>query len=117
MFKIKHWNYCPFGTGIKLIFVCFNSVLAFQYFSTGNQIASDGTVTAAKVTVIVITNLKARLKMKLIFQSVYYFYDASVFPVKEILQPRSPIQPQYFMSNSAMCKDTALSPVAKSVYH
>lgn len=37
----------------------------------------DGTVTAAKVTVIVITNLMTRLKMELIFESVYYFYDAS----------------------------------------
>lgn len=77
MFKIKLWNYCPFGTGIKLIFVCFNSVLAFQYFSIGNQIALDAVVTAAKVTVIVITNLMARLKMGLILQSVYYFYDVS----------------------------------------
>lgn len=52
-FKTKLWNYGPFGTGIELIFVCFNSVFAFQYFSIGNQIASDGIVTAAKVTVIV----------------------------------------------------------------
>jgi len=39
MLKIKLWNYCPFGTGIELIFASFNSVLAFKYFSTGNQIA------------------------------------------------------------------------------
>lgn len=79
MFKIKLWNYCPFETGMKLIFVCFNTntIWAFQYFSIGNQIASDGIVTAVKVTVIVITNLMARLKMELILQSVYYFYDAS----------------------------------------
>lgn len=48
MFKIKLWNYCPFGTGIKLIFVCFNSVLAFQYFSIGNQIALDGWIGCSK---------------------------------------------------------------------
>lgn len=53
MLKIKLWNYWPFGTGIELIFLCFNSGLAFQYFSIGNQIALDSIVTAAKVTVIV----------------------------------------------------------------
>lgn len=77
MFKIKLWNYCPFATGIKLIFVCFYSVWAFQYFSIGNQIALDGIVIAAKVTVIVTTNLMARLRIELILQSVHYFYDAS----------------------------------------
>lgn len=92
MFIIKLWNYCPFGTGINLIFVCFNSVLAFQYFSIGNQIALDGTVTAVKVTLIVITNLMARLKMELIFQSVlwwlqYFQWSQGVWSSYSILCP------------------------------
>lgn len=65
-FKIKLWNYYPFGTGRELIFAGFISVLAFQYFSTGNQIAYDGILTAVIDTVIVITNLMIRIKMELI---------------------------------------------------